>query len=422
MRATIRKITLLLLIAGVLLGACTNNESATNPTPGEIDTSQIENLLAATATPAQLITAPRNPGTLFIWHAYGTGSAEEAALIEVIKNAQATLPDLTIDILQLPEDTIYEQWAAGVAAVSGPDILIAPNDRLPNLARNGLILDLTDLLTGQLDGYSNTALTGMRVDGRLVGVPQSLKGTTLYYDKSRITTPLQTTEAVLTAQQSGQTVGNIVSAYYLYSVIPAFGGAVIDETGTIACPQQDGIVAAFQYLVELKNFGAFYDVEIGRIDELFLDGTLAVIGNGSWALPRYEAALGNNLGVAPLPLGTAPARTLVNVDGLSINPNSRNLETALELVLKMTDADSAEIWANTASHVPARTDFVPADSNLQMLAQTLNAGQAVPDTPGFESYWDTFDDAFNQVLKGTSNPVDVVAAACTAMQKAIDGQ
>ncbi len=422
MQTTIRKLAFLLLATATLLAACGNDDNGITPTPGSIDTSQIDNLLAATATPVPLLTAPRSPGTLFIWHAYGTGSAEEAALIAVIKNAQETLPDLTIDVLQLPQETIYDQWEAGVAAISGPDILIAPNDRLPGLARDGLVLDLTDPLAGQLDGFSDTALTGMSVDGRLFGVPQSLAGTVLYYDKTRIASPPQTTEALLTAQQSSQTVGNIVSAYYLYSFIPAFGGVIIDDSGTTACPQQDGIVAAFQYLVNLKNFGGFFDVEIGRVDELFLDGTLAMIGNGSWELSHYEAALGDDLGVAPLPSGTAPARPLINGDGLYINPKSRNVETALELVLKMTDMESAEIWANTASHIPARNNIVLADPNLQMLAQALNTGQSVPDSPSFEFYWDIFDDAFSQVLKGTSDPVDVVAAACTALQEAIDSQ
>ena len=59
------------------------------------------------------------------------------------------------------------------------------------------------------------------------------------------------------------------------------------------------------------------------------DGTLAMIGNGSWELSHYEAALGDDLGVVPLPSGTAPARPLINGDGLYINPKSRNVETAL---------------------------------------------------------------------------------------------
>ena len=76
----------------------------------------------------------------------------------------------------------YDQWEAGGSDFR-PDILIAPNDRLPGLARDGLVLDLTDLLAGQLRWFSGTALTGMSVDGRLFGVPQSLAGTVLYYDK-----------------------------------------------------------------------------------------------------------------------------------------------------------------------------------------------------------------------------------------------
>ena len=58
-----------------------------NPTPGSIDIADRQSI-GSPATPVPLLTAPRSPGTLFIWHAYGTGSAEETALIAVIKNAQ----------------------------------------------------------------------------------------------------------------------------------------------------------------------------------------------------------------------------------------------------------------------------------------------------------------------------------------------
>ncbi|MGZ9226599.1 MAG: extracellular solute-binding protein, partial [Anaerolineales bacterium] len=41
-------------------------------------------------------------GEVTFWHAYGTGSAEEVALAKLLEQAKTDMPDVTINVLQVP--------------------------------------------------------------------------------------------------------------------------------------------------------------------------------------------------------------------------------------------------------------------------------------------------------------------------------
>ena len=86
------------------------------------------------------------------WHAYGTGSAEEVALTSLLEKAKTDLPNVTINVLQVPFNDIFNKYRTDVAAGGGPDMFIAPNDDLGNDARASLIADITDLAAGKLEG------------------------------------------------------------------------------------------------------------------------------------------------------------------------------------------------------------------------------------------------------------------------------
>ena len=110
-------------------------------------------------------------GEVTLWHAYQTGSSEETTLAELVANAQKAYPELKINVLQIPFSEIFNKYQTEVAAGGGPDMFVAPNDDLGNWARGELVLDLTDMLAGKLDMVAPVAVDGMKVDGKLYGVP-----------------------------------------------------------------------------------------------------------------------------------------------------------------------------------------------------------------------------------------------------------
>jgi len=363
-------------------------------------------------------------GTVSLWHAYGTGSAEETTLTAIIDAAHEANPDLTIDVLQIPFDQIFNKWQTEVAAGEGPDMFVAPNDDLGNMARSGLVMDITAQLDGRLDGVTDTGVAGMMVEDAMYGVPESAKAVALYYNKSMIDAVPATTEELMAAVEAGNILVQNRGSYHLFGWWSAFGGDILSADGTVACVSgEEGFVDAAQYLVDLKDAGALYETDGGRADSMFRNGEVAMIINGPWTLGDYRADLGDDLGVAPIPAGpVAAAGALNGIDGFYINPNSENADTAVDVALYLSSGDSAQAYTTDAGHVPIRATVVIEDDNVAGFAEASAVGYPRPQSASFGNYWGPFGDMVTKVIEGVSTPEEGVAEACAAFQTAIDSQ
>ena len=76
---------------------------------------------------------------------------------------------------------------------------------------------------------------------------------------------------------------------------------------------------AANYLLALKDAGAQVSTDYGAAEAPFRAGETAFWPNGPWALGDYKKDLGDKLGVAPIPSGTAPSAPLIGIDGFYIN-------------------------------------------------------------------------------------------------------
>src|SRR5258707_5003360 len=170
-----------LLITAFVLSACGAQPTAAPATTAAPAATQAP---AATEAPTAAPAATQAPAPVEVtfWHAYGTGSAEETALSALLAQAAKDLPDVKINVLQVPFNDIYNKYETDVAAGGGPDIFIAPNDSLGDDARAGLIPTITDPAKGKLDGVSKLGTDGMTVDGKLYGIPESLKAVAFWYN------------------------------------------------------------------------------------------------------------------------------------------------------------------------------------------------------------------------------------------------
>ena len=233
--------------ADAVKAACAAMNAATGKTPS-----------AAAPAPAAAALAPVT-GEVTLWNAYQTGSAEETTLAELIKNAQAANPDAKINVLQIPFDEIFNKYQTEVAAGGGPDMFVAPNDDLGNWVRSDMVMALDDKLAGKLDAVSQTGVDGMKVDGKLYGVPESAKAVALYYNKSMVDNPPKTTDELLQMVKDGKKLQLFLGAYHMFGLTGAFGGKLMDENGKCIA-DQGGWAEAMQYVLDLKKAGAIVDV------------------------------------------------------------------------------------------------------------------------------------------------------------------
>lgn len=413
----------LLLIASMVLTACGGAATATQA-PAATEAPAVTQAPAATEAPTQAATeAPTQAaaaGEVTLWHAYGTGSAEETALTSLLEQAKTDLPNITINVLQVPFNDIYNKYRTDVAAGGGPDLFIAPNDSLGDDARAGLVADITDLAKGKLDGVSQLGIDGMTVDGKLYGIPESLKAVAFWYNKDLMATPPATTDDLKKLMEGGTPVGMNYGCYHMYGFYDAFGGKIFDSNWKVIADQGTGVTDTFTYLNDLYQISKKNGWALNDSDALapFSEGKLAAVMNGNWAMGDYRKALGDKLGVVPLPAGPAgPATPMLGVDGFYFSPNSQNMDAALQVALYLTNANSQTVMMNQAGHVPVRTDVTITDPLIQGLVDAFNKGATIrPQVPELGKYWSNFCGP-DQIYEKGVKPADFVKTAVEAANK-----
>jgi arabinogalactan oligomer/maltooligosaccharide transport system substrate-binding protein len=359
-------------------------------------------------------------GEVTFWHAYGTGSAEEATLTKLLEQAKTDMPDVTINVLQVPFNDIFNKYRTDVAAGGGPDMFIAPNDSLGDDVRAGLIADITDLAAGKLEGVNQLGIDGMSLDGKLYGIPESLKAVAFWYNKELLPEPPANTDELKALMEGGTYVSFSFGCYHHYGYVSAFGGEIFDDSWKVVADQGSGVTDAVTYLNDLYQISKENGWAKTDTDGLapFTEGQAVAITNGNWAMGDYRKALGDNLAVTALPEGpNGPAAPMLGVDGFYFNPNSTNQASALEVALYLTNAASQTVMMNEAGHVPVRTDVEITDPLIQGLVDAFNKGATIrPQVAELGKYWSNFCGT-DQVFEAGTPAADWIAAGTEAANK-----
>jgi arabinogalactan oligomer / maltooligosaccharide transport system substrate-binding protein len=373
--------------------------------------SKISVLISILVVSTMLLTAcgggakaPATQTEVTFWHAYGTGSAEEVALGKVLAQAAIDMPQYKINVLQVPFNDIYNKYRTDVAAGGGPDMFIAPNDSLGDDARAGLIADITELAKGKLGDYTPLSVDGMSVEGKLYGIPESMKAVVFWYNTSLLAKPPATTDELKALMEGGTEVSITYGCYHQWGFYGAFGGKIFDENWKVIADQGTGVIDGMAYLNDLYQISKANGWPKNDSDGLapFSEGKAVAITNGNWAMGDYKKALGDNLAVAPLPAGPAgPANPLLGVDGYYFNPNSTKLQAALEVALYLTGKSAQQIMMDDAGHVPANTKVTVTDPLIKSLLAAFKNGYVRPQVSQLGLYWSNFCGTDEVFEKGT---------------------
>lgn len=354
-------------------------------------------------------------GEVTFWHAYATGSAEETALAALLEQAKTDLPNVTINVLQVPFNDIFTKYDTDVAAGGGPDMFIAPNDNLGGQARAGTIADITAFAEGKLGDYSELSQGGMMYDGKLYGIPESLKAVVFWYNTDMLPEAPATTDELKALMEGGTPVALSFGCYHHWGFFGSFGGQIFDDGFNFVADDanQANVTGAISYLNDLYQVSVENGWPRNDSDGLapFTEGTVAAITNGNWAMGDYRNALGDKLAVAPIPAGPGGASNpLLGVDGWYFNPNSENTEAAIEVALYLTNTAASQSMMDNAGHVPANTTVEVTDPLIQGLLDAFSTAYFRPQVEAMGNYWGNFCGT-DQVFDAGTPAADWVATA-----------
>ncbi len=408
----------LLAIVAIVATACSGTSSP-SPTTATPTTGA-----PSASTPGEPTMAPLT-GTLTIWEAYGaSGSSEKDAFDKIVAAVMAANPGLTVTVTDVPFNNLFTNFETQAATGGGPDMYIAPNDNLPKQARDGLLVDVSDLVATLKAAPYNTsdvAISAATVDGKLYEIPESMKAVELFYDNTILTSaPATTADWMTNAKKLGWVYGaNGGGAYYLWGLFSTFGGKILNDDGTCAATATTGVADALKWLQDMKAAGMTMYQNDGDAKADLLSGKIGGFIDGPWQSGDLSKALGSKLAVAAGPTGPSGGAfaPMTAPDGFYINASSKNVDLAKAFALQFLLPENEQIFAD-AGHLPANTTLKPTDPIAQAFAALMPSGFARPTAVELNNYWGNFGDALAKAIDVGGNPTTLVADACAAMDKA----
>ena len=413
----------LIVVVLALLAACEDTPPANEPV---VDAAATPGAGAATTTtggapaPSILPTATPTPtplaGRIVLWHSWAEGDGD--ALAAILAAYQRAEPGVTVDTLFVAYPDLAQAYADAVTGGGGPDLVLAPNWWLGDLATAGVIQPLDDLVpAADRDSYWPAALGNFVWQGRLYGLPTNYELVSVFVNRALAdpaTLPPTLDGWLAQAQQSPTLgVGLYNNLYHLAWGLSAYGARLFDDNG-VAIIDQGGDAAG--YLAWLRTLsetpGSYVDPDYGMLLDRFKKGEFAYFVDGPWAIEELRGVFGDSLAVTPLPAGPAgPAQPWLSADGVLMNPTlaPEQQQIALSFARFLTTAESGALIASMGKRLPAaRNTALGDDALLTGFAQQAINAQPMPALPEMAQAWGYGGDMFVKAVDGAADPAATV--------------
>jgi len=340
---------------------------------------------------------------------------------------------ITVKIVHYETEQLRTNFQTAAIAHSGPELVYGPNDNIgPWVTLK--ILQPIDTVMGSdfVKEFSSNAVGAVSYKGHVYAAPD-INGNhlMLLYNKKLVTgaAPQNTDQLISMAQgltdKSKNQYGlafNENEAFWLMPWLGGFGGAVFDYS-TKPTLNTQAMIDALTFERSLKTQGvAPATADYAKADSLFTAGQAAFLINGDWSLSGYKKALGDNLGIAPLPMVTKTGKWAAPYTasrGYSINAAaSGDKLKAAKLFLQFISQASENVKVAPLGNIPANAaaandPTVKNDPLLGASAAALVHGVPQPIVPEMRAIYDAIKTPLADVMNGKQDP----AAAAAVMQK-----
>ncbi|WZY00245.1 extracellular solute-binding protein [Bacillus sp. FSL W7-1360] len=374
------------------------------------------------------------PDSLTIW------VDDEESQLKAYKEITERFTDETgIDIKITPFEMLEQVDALSLDAPAGngPDLFFLPNDRTGDVSLQGLAkeLTLTDEQQKALEDYHEGAVTALNYEGTQLGIPVASETYALYYNKAMIADAPKTLEDLNTVIEkhtdtAADTYGFLMEAtnfYYLYPLLAADGGYVFnqDDTGLYDTDDiglnNEGAVKGATIVYDWFNDGAIpRSINEDVMKGLFNDGKVSSIISGPWNLGEFSDALGDDLGVAPLPtIDGNPLSSFSSVKGWFVSEYSEHADWATELAFFLTNEENANHFFDVTKQSPARPDVDVNDAHQASFAEQAAHAVPMPNIPEMSRVWEPMENAFKFIAEGTE-PKEALDDAVGQIKKEIE--
>lgn len=388
--------------------------------------------------------------TLTLWHAYGGALGEQfEALVDEFNQ---THPGIVIQ----PSYggslwTMRDKLFTAVAGDAGPDLAQIDQFWSSELAEAGAILRLEDW-SGDLEREDVWPLAWETAtfDGAIWSMPFSLSNIALYYNRASFSAAgldpdvppatwdeLAATAAALTSDADGdgqtdhwglsfplQANGGVV--YYWFAFLWQAGGEIFTEDFQAARFQERPGVEALAFLQTLVEAGS---MPLAPPEQGFEEGQIGMTLASTARLSRYVQALGDDLGLAPLPAGPEGAVTGVGGANLSIMADCQDKEAAWTFIAWMTSSEVNLRWSTGTGYLPLRRTVVASkayqvylenEPRARVILEQTEIARARPNIPAYAGASREVGLAVEEALFTGADPAAALEAAAEKVNEILD--
>ncbi|TXK42203.1 extracellular solute-binding protein [Nonomuraea sp. C10] len=358
MRQALSAVTMVAALA-LAVGACGGGDGTSSAAPTG----------SAPADPSQI------SGEITWWDTVRPDS-EGPTFQKLIKEFEAKYPKIKIKYVNVPSDQAQNQFQTAAQAGTGaPDVIRSEVAWTSQFAELGYLqpLDGTRAVDDEAD-YLPGPLSSTKYNGKTWAVPQVTDTLALLYnkrllkeaghDKPPATVPELKQAALDVKSKTGANgLALNVDGYFLLPFIYGEGGDLLDVRNKQVVVNSPQNVKAMATLQDLITSGAaakpaLQDSYANAMTAL-KDGKTAMIYNGPWSLSEVyqgkEFADKENLGIAPVPAGSAKAGAPTGGWNLAIYAGSKNIEASYEFLRFMSSSSSLATVSAELGLLPART-------------------------------------------------------------------
>ncbi|WGP09747.1 extracellular solute-binding protein [Streptomyces sp. SH5] len=380
-------------------------------------------------------------GTVTWWDTSSVGS-EDKVFKKLAEGFEKKHPKVDVKYVNVPFGEAQNKFKNAAQAGDGaPDVIRSEVAWTPDFANLGYLapLDGTAALKNQ-DDFLKQAVASTKYEDKTYAVPQVIDSMGIFYNKKMfkeagVEAPANLDDLKTVAKKIKDKTGKTGlylrgdDPYYFLSFLYGEGGDMVDAgSKSVTIDKPEG-VKAFKAVKELVDDGtAKTDASDGweNMMQAFKNGDVAMMINGPWAvadtLTGSEFTDKDNLGIAPVPAGSAAQGAPQGGHNLAVYAGSKNLDASYAFVEYMTSVDSQATAAGELNLLPTRTSAYAKKEAVNseivgFFKPVVETAVERPWIPEGGSLFEPLRVEYTKVLTGQTTPEKAAKATGDAYRK-----
>jgi len=395
--------------------------------------------------------AKRSTVTLQLWSTYNSTDKEASTMAKVvIPQFEKLNPGIKVvsDVYPSSGDELLNKFLAAAAAGNPPDVMRSDISWVPQLAQQGLLLQLNNQpwYAATVKGALPGPLATTKWQGKAYALPLDTNTQALFWNKTvfaaaGITKPPATmgqliTDAKKLTDPSKQQYGLGVDGTDIWNVAPyiwSMGGSFTNAAYTKASGYMNSTrtIGAVQALLSLKKANVIGTDLLGGAgavsgEQGFPKGQYAMYIDGPWGVTTFASLKPKpNYGIALIPHGTAGSFSTVGGEDLVVPSGGHNHAAAVKFA-QFLDSPFAQVAMAKIGQMSAfDTDAaaeVKAVPYYAVFAQQLKTAKVRAVSPYYSKIDTDFSTELQEIFAGKTSVTSGLNSAAQQSDAALGGK